>query len=59
MSSTRPPLNGGRTTQEINMNMHILNQWQDAFIFALAMFGSGLGALPGNTEEKEQRLDTG
>ncbi len=36
------------------MNMHLLNQWQGAFIFALAMFGSGLGALPGETEEHSE-----
>lgn len=36
------------------MNMHILNQWQDAFIYALTLFGSGLGALPGDAEEREE-----
>lgn len=36
------------------MSMHTLNQWQTAFIFALTMFGSGLGALPGDAVEREK-----
>lgn len=39
--------------------MHILNQWQGAFIFFLALFGCGLGALAGETEEHAEWLGIG